>query len=56
MAKTKIEYGDRTWNPLTGCRVVSEGCKHCWARLMAARLKAMGRPEYQDAEIGRAHV
>ena len=49
MSKTSIEYGDRTWNVLTGCTVVSEGCKHCWARGMAKRLKAMGRPEYQDA-------
>lgn len=55
MAKTKIEYGDRTWNPLTGCTMVSEGCVHCWAQTMAKRLKAMGRPEYQDAvdEKGR---
>lgn len=49
MAKTDIEYGDRTWNPLTGCTKVSEGCKHCWAETMAKRLKAMGRAEYQDA-------
>ena len=49
MSKTDIEYGDRTWNVLTGCTVKSEGCKHCWAQKMAKRLKAMGRPEYQDA-------
>ncbi len=49
MAKTKIEYGDRTWNPLTGCTIMSEGCVNCWARTMAKRLKAMGREEYQDA-------
>lgn len=49
MSKTNIEYGDRTWNVLTGCTVKSEGCKHCWAQKMAKRLKAMGRPEYQDA-------
>ena len=47
MSKTKIEYGDRTWNPLTGCTIKSEGCVNCWARTMAKRLKAMGRPEYQ---------
>src|SRR3990172_4300026 len=49
MAKTKIEYGDRTWNPLTGCTIKSEGCVNCWARTMAKRLKAMGREEYQNA-------
>lgn len=49
MARTRIEYGERSWNPLTGCTVVSEGCRDCWARSMAKRLKAAGRPEYQDA-------
>jgi protein gp37 len=49
MSKTDIEYGDRTWNVLTGCTIKSEGCVNCWARGMAKRLKAMGRPEYQDA-------
>lgn len=55
MSKTDIEYGDRTWNPLTGCTVKSEGCKHCWAQAMAKRLKAMGRPEYQDAVDEKGH-
>lgn len=49
MSKTDIEYGDRTWNVLTGCTIKSEGCVNCWAKSMAKRLKAMGRPEYQDA-------
>lgn len=55
MSKTAIEYGDRTWNPLTGCTVVSEGCKHCWAQAMAKRLRAMGRPEYQNAVDEKGH-
>lgn len=55
MSKTDIEYGDRTWNPLTGCTKVSEGCKHCWAETMAKRLKAMGRAEYQDAVDEKGH-
>lgn len=49
MAKTDIEYGEYMWNVLTGCTIKSEGCVHCWAQKMAKRLKAMGRPEYQDA-------
>lgn len=29
-----------TWNPITGCTLVSEGCRHCYAaRLAATRLK-----------------
>lgn len=28
---TKIEWTDATWNPVTGCTKVSQGCKHCYA-------------------------
>lgn len=27
-----------TWNPITGCTKVSEGCKHCYAERMSKRL------------------
>lgn len=37
---THIEWTDATWNPITGCTLVSEGCTHCYAaRLAATRLK-----------------
>lgn len=37
---TKIEWTDATWNPITGCTLVSEGCRHCYAaRLAATRLQ-----------------
>ncbi len=36
MNRTKIEYVDFTWNPVTGCR---RGCSYCYARRMAQRLK-----------------
>jgi len=36
-----------TWNPVTGCTKVSEGCDHCYAATLARRLKAMGNPRYQ---------
>jgi protein gp37 len=38
MAKTKIEWADRVWNPVTGCTKVSEGCRNCYAERMARRL------------------
>lgn len=41
MAKTKIEWTDVTWNPVTGCREISAGCKHCYAKMMAKRLQAI---------------
>jgi protein gp37 len=51
---TRIEWtrGDdgsagATWNPVTGCTRVSEGCDHCYAATLAKRLKAMGNPRYQ---------
>jgi protein gp37 len=41
---SKIEWTDATWNPMTGCTKVSDGCKHCyaerdWVRLAAPRAK-----------------
>ena len=38
---TKIEWTERTWNPVVGCSVVSPGCTHCYAMAMAARIEAM---------------
>lgn len=29
--KTKIGWTERTWNPLTGCSRVTQGCDHCYA-------------------------
>lgn len=37
-----------TWNPVTGCVKVSQGCKHCYAERMAKRLRAMGSARYAD--------
>lgn len=42
-----IEWTGDTWNPVTGCDRVSEGCDHCYALTLAKRLKAMGNPRYQ---------
>lgn len=38
-----------TWNPVTGCTKLTQGCKHCYAERMAVRLKAMGNPRYPNA-------
>lgn len=46
--KSKIEWTNMTWNPVTGCTKVSAGCKHCYAAAMAKRLQAMGSPRYRD--------
>lgn len=39
--KTKIVWTDATWNPVTGCTKVSQGCKHCYAERDWARLVHM---------------
>lgn len=35
MNETKIEWTDVTWNPASGCEVVSEGCKYCYAKTLS---------------------
>ncbi len=46
MAKSKIEWTESTWNPVTGCTKISSGCKNCYAERMAKRLQKMGQPNY----------
>lgn len=46
MATTSIEWTDKTWNPITGCTKISEGCIHCYANVMANRLQGMNNPKY----------
>ena len=48
MAKTKIEWAEVSWNPITGCTKLSDGCLNCYAERMAKRLKAMGQPNYKN--------
>ena len=45
---TTIEWTEQTWNPSTGCTKISPGCKHCYAEVMAKRLKAMGAKGYEN--------
>ncbi len=38
--KSGIAWTNATWNPVTGCTKVSQGCKHCYAEREWARLSA----------------
>ena len=48
MSKSKIEWTEATWNPVTGCTKLSAGCKNCYAERMSHRLHAMGNPNYAN--------
>lgn len=41
------KYWDHAWNPMLGCRKVSEGCANCYAARLAAQY-----PELRDAQGG----
>lgn len=53
MNRSRIEWCDYTWNPITGCR---HGCPYCYARKMTARfsgdtrLNRMATADYQVQE------
>ena len=42
MQKTKIEWCDMTWNPVTGCL---NSCPYCYARIIASRFSKSGYSE-----------
>ena len=43
---TSIEWTESSWNPVTGCTKITDGCKNCYAFTMAKRLCAMQNPRY----------
>ena len=47
-AKSPIEWTESTWNPVTGCKKISPGCKNCYAERLSRRLKAMGQANYRN--------
>lgn len=52
---SRIEWTERTWNPVTGCNKVSPGCKFCYAETFAKRLQAMGVDKYSEGFSLRLH-
>jgi protein gp37 len=46
--RSNIEWTESTWNPVTGCTKISQGCKNCYAERMAKRLHAMGSERYRN--------
>lgn len=53
MEKTKIDWCDSTWNPVTGCL---HGCEYCYARGIAKRFSYEGATLDAPAELQRTWV
>ena len=51
---SKIEWTDRTWNPITGCDKVSQGCKFCYAEVIANRFSRVGIIPNSEIEYSTA--
>jgi len=45
---SRIEWTENTWNPVTGCTQISDGCLNCYALKMANRLELMGSAKYKN--------
>ena len=46
--RSKIEWTDSTWNPVTGCQPVSPGCDHCYAQRFAERFRGVAGNAFEQ--------
>lgn len=46
--KSAIEWTNATWNPVTGCTRVSDGCDHCYALTFAERFRGVPNHPYEQ--------
>ena len=54
---THIEWTDATWQPITGCTIVSPGCTNCYAmQLAGTRLRAHPSRAGLTREVNGSHV
>ncbi len=53
MNKTKIDWCDSTWNPVTGCL---HGCEYCYARNISERFKARELGEFGEEKVNCNYI
>src|SRR2546423_10444307 len=46
--RSRIEWTDATWNPVTGCTQISPGCDHCYALTFAERFRGVAGHPYEQ--------
>ena len=50
--KSKIEWTNATWNPVTGCTKIGPGCNNCYAERFAERWRGIkGHPYEQGFDL-----
>jgi len=47
MGRSAIEWTDYSWSPVTGCSMVSTGCRNCYAKRMAEQFQRDGKARYR---------
>lgn len=53
MNKTKIDWCDSTWNPVTGCL---HGCEYCYARGIAERFRARELGKFGEEKVNGNYI
>lgn len=46
--RIKVEFTDLSWNPVTGCTKITEGCRNCYAARIAKKLHDNGNVRYTN--------
>jgi protein gp37 len=45
--KSRIEWTDATWNPMTGCTKISTGCDNCYAERFSERFRGVAGHSFE---------
>ena len=53
--RSRIEWTDATWNPVTGCTKVSRGCDNCYAERFAERFRGVPGHPFESGFDLRLH-